>query len=102
VEEPHWSSDGRELLFLSQIDGGDIAVLSVSVTEEPTFSAGTPEVLFAGSYAGFGGRPNWDVSPDGQRFLMIKNAVQTGEDEQTSIAIVDNWFEELKRLAPTE
>jgi hypothetical protein len=45
----------------------------------------------------------YDVSPDGQRFLMIKVG---GESDQTaalppSIVIVQNWSEELKRLVPT-
>jgi len=41
---------------------------------------------------------NYDVAPDGRRFLMIK----PGGDEQapTQINLVLNWFEELKRLAP--
>ncbi len=37
-----------------------------------------------------------------QRFLMIKEAEQTGEaPAQTELSIVLNWFEELKRLVPT-
>jgi hypothetical protein len=42
---------------------------------------------------------NYDVSPDGQRFLMLKG----GEEQQaaTQIHVVLNWFEELKRRVPT-
>jgi hypothetical protein len=43
---------------------------------------------------------NYDVSTDGQRFLMIKPG---GEDQAaTQINLVPNWFEELKRRAPAK
>ncbi len=94
--EPVWSPDGHELFYRS---GNRMMV--VSVQTEPTFRAGRPEVLFEGSYVatrlGRSGHQYYDISPDGQRFLMIKQ-------EQTGIAhinIVLNWFEELKRLVPT-
>jgi hypothetical protein len=43
--------------------------------------------------------PNYDVSPDGKRFLMLKAA---DEDQGVrQIVVVQNWFEELKRrMAP--
>ena len=44
----------------------------------------------------------YDVSPDGQRFLMIK--VGGGSDQTaptTNIVVIQHWFEELKRLVPT-
>ncbi len=49
-----------------------------------------------------GGR-GYDVSPDGQRFLML---MEVARSEDTSTAphfiVVQNWFEELRRLVPTE
>jgi len=39
----------------------------------------------------------YDISPDGQRFLMIKR-----EQAPAQINIILNWFEELKRLVPTD
>jgi hypothetical protein len=44
-----------------------------------------------------GGSPrSWDLAPDG-RFLMIKlPSAETSSD----IVVVQNWFEELRRLAP--
>jgi hypothetical protein len=41
----------------------------------------------------------YDVSSDGQRFLMIR-ASKTGSVEE-DLVVVENWFEELNRLAPT-
>ena len=42
----------------------------------------------------------FDVSLDGQRFLMIKQNVNAA-DVPRSIIVVQNWHEELKRLVPT-
>ncbi|MCZ6750264.1 MAG: hypothetical protein O7E51_00365 [Acidobacteria bacterium] len=73
----------------------------MDVTTEPTFSAGTPRLLFEGTYELSGGtRANYDVTPDGQRFVMV----QLGEvgSEATQINIVLNWFEEMKRRVPTD
>ena len=56
----------------------------------------------AGRTAGGAGR-QYDVSPDGRRFLMIKPVVGTEQgDTPPSIVVVQNWTEELKRLVPTE
>ncbi len=57
-------------------------------------------MLFTGDYIHGGARPNWDIYSDGQRFLMMKLPSQTGVSDETSIAFVNNWFEELNRLAP--
>jgi len=97
-DEPRWGPDGEELFFLHETDDGDAEILMVTVTGEPVFSAGDPEVLFAGDYL-TGNRPVWDISLDGQRFLLQKGQ-QVVEDESTALVVVDNWFEELNRLAP--
>ena len=95
--EPHWGAEGRELFFRN---AG--MMMMVSVEAEPAFSAGIPSVLFTGSYAAPAPQvANYDVSPDGQRFLMMKNAEETGgETGDKYLIVVDNWFEELNRLAP--
>jgi hypothetical protein len=38
------------------------------------------------------------VSPDGRRFLMVKEAERSGAP--TQINVVVNWFEELRRRVP--
>ena len=50
--------------------------------------------------------PSWwgrsyDISPDGQRFLMIKEGGADGTAALASLIVVQNWFEELKRFVPT-
>ena len=43
----------------------------------------------------------YDVSPDGEGFLMIREAGPTGQTSPTQIHVVLNWFEELERRVPT-
>jgi Tol biopolymer transport system component len=93
--EPVWSPDGTELFYRS----GE-RMMVVSIQTESTFNAGKPTLLFEESYLSSEFDPEfqyYDISPDGQRFLMIK------EDQQEAgqINVVLNWFEELKRLVPT-
>ena len=44
----------------------------------------------------------YDASPDGKRFLMIKDAALPPAVVPASIVVVQNWLEELKRLVPTK
>jgi len=93
--EPMWSRDGRELFYRS----GD-RMIAVRVETEPRFSAGLPRVLFEARFQmDRGGGQMYDVSADGQRFLMIRSPQ---EHELTEIRVVLNWAEELKRLVPME
>jgi len=94
--EPVWNHNGRELFYRS----GD-KMMAVDIATQPSFSAGKPRTLFEGQYqptpVTF---PNYDVSPDGQRFLMLKPSEQD-QAAQTQINVVLNWFEELKRRVPS-
>ena len=75
-------------------------MMVVGVSTQPTFSAGKAELLFEGHYrATNASLPRYAVSPDGQRFLMVKDA--GAEHGITQINVVMNWFEELKRSVPT-
>ena len=98
---PHWRRDGRELFyFLQQGDAG--ALMSAAVEPGSGFTAGRQTMLFQGNYpAPNAGRQLYDVSLDGQRFLMIKNADAEAKVSPPQIIVVQNWFEELKRLVPT-
>ena len=44
----------------------------------------------------------FDVSPDGQRFLLVKRERTMGGEDVTRMVVILNWFEELTRLVPTE
>jgi eukaryotic-like serine/threonine-protein kinase len=94
-KEPLWNHNGKELFYRN----GD-KMMVVGVSTQPTFSAGKAELLFEGHYRPTNvSLPRYDVSPDGQRFLMVKDA--GAERSTTQINIVMNWFEELKRRVPT-
>ena len=92
--EPQWSSESGKL-FSRNSD----QLMVVTVTAEPELPATRPEPLFDARYMpNPRGEPNYDVTPDGQRFLMIRR-----EDPcATQAYVVLNWFEELQRLVPTD
>ena len=71
----------------------------VAYTSNPKFSPEMPKVLFEGDYINVGGL-SYDVSPDGQRFLLLKGSEES--TAQTQLNVVTNWFEELKRLVPVD
>ncbi len=98
--EPRWSADGRELYYLQAN-----AMMVVPVETEAEFSFSAAAELFAtGSY--FTSEDpyihSYDVAGDG-RFLMIEPIENpANRDEPIGIIVVENWFEELKRLVPTD
>jgi dipeptidyl aminopeptidase/acylaminoacyl peptidase len=96
--EPAWAKNGKQIFYRTEFGQGD-KMWVVDVRTEPVFTAGKPRVLFDQVYFHTMGARGYDVSPDGQRFLMLK-----GKDVQPKLAneivLVQNWFEELKRLAP--
>jgi serine/threonine-protein kinase len=97
--EPLWSRDGRDLFYR---EAGAMAVgklrkmMVVPVRTQPTFEAGSPRVLFEGRYMeGRLGPPEYDVTPDGQRFVMV----QLPEEEEPvhrELVYVPDFFDELK------
>jgi eukaryotic-like serine/threonine-protein kinase len=94
--EPAWNPKGRELFYRS----GN-KMMAVEVTTQGTFSAGKPKMLFEGPYQLTPlTATNYDLSPDGQRFLMLKPS-ESAEAAPTQITVVLNWFEELKQKVPT-
>jgi serine/threonine-protein kinase len=94
--EPMWNPNGRELFYRT----GD-KMVAVDIATESSFSAGKPRMLFELQYVPTPATlPNYDVSPDGQRFLMLK-PVEQAQAAPTQINVVLNWFEELKQKVPT-
>ena len=96
--EPAWNHNGRELFYRN----GN-KMMAVDVATQPTFSVGKSKMLFEGQYfeiaPGLTGTA-YDVSSDGQRFLMVKETERATSTSQ--INVVMNWFEELKRRAPPD
>ena len=97
--KPVWSPDGKELFYLA-----GRAMMSVPIQTAPMFSAGNPTKLFEGPYRPGMSARAYDISKDGQRFLMIKEVQGTAEAPTSlmNMVVVLNWFEELKRLVPVK
>ena len=94
--EPVWNPNGRELFYRS----GD-KMMAVDIATQPGFTVGNPRMFFEGPYLPTPSTfPNYDVTPDGQRFLMLKPSEQE-QAAPTQINVVLNWFEELKQKVPT-
>lgn len=105
--EPLWARDGRELFYR----GATGAVMRVSISPASRTPPGTPTKLFEASSYALGGRGEfdrlvcrtYDVSPDGRRFLMIKNAEAPATlPPPDRIVLVQNWFEDLKARRPQD
>jgi serine/threonine protein kinase/Tol biopolymer transport system component len=92
-EQPRWRGDGKELFYM----GSDGKMMAAPVTTGANFDAGTPAALFQA-----GARPaissndtfDYDVSRDGQRFLIITQA-KTGESQPISVIV--NWSARLNK-----
>jgi serine/threonine-protein kinase len=94
---PAWSPDGSELFYRAL----DRRLMAARVEPGPAWQNGPSKRIVGPGYFDFGGAGGrtFDVSPDGRRFLMIKEA--TAADTPAGIVIVQNWGDELRRLLPS-
>jgi len=93
--EPVWASNGSELFYR---DGDKLMV--VDIKTQPSFVAAKPRLLFQGDYEGaLASRANFDISPDGGRFLMLQAAGR--REAQAEIKVVPNWFEQVRSRSRT-
>jgi len=89
---PVWASDGRELFY---VEGNKL--MSTSVTTDPDFISARPKFLFAHDELLSGINRNYDIAPDGNRFLTVQGVEQ---DPIERLNVVLNWFNELNQLVP--
>ena len=89
---PVWSRDGRELFYLQ-----GATMMVVRVRTDPMFDHDPAQRLF--DYSAYMrdqfGQRNYDASPNGQRFVMVKRG-----SLQNRINIIVNWFQELMQRVP--
>jgi len=82
---PRWSKDGNELFYVA-LDG---KVMAVEMTNNPLFRPGLPKELFQGPTQSLTPRGSqWDVAPDGRRFLIAALATQSVSEP---FMVVLNW-----------
>lgn len=95
--EPVWSRTRPELYYRN--GAGEMVLVNVLPGIE--FVAGPEQVLFpATEYRSDFYHAAYDVTADGQRFVMIRVSESGSLNEE--LIVVENWFEELKRLVPTK
>jgi serine/threonine-protein kinase len=91
---PVWAKNGRELFYFN----GD-KLMTVDVTTGAAFRAGKPALLFQmRSAVQTGGGSSYDVSPDGQHFVMIQGGETVAAPQMN---VVLGWSNELTRRART-
>ncbi len=93
---PRWRADGRELFYMDEAG----TLMSVPIqSSETTLRAGAAGKVFDMLYGNPAITTAYDVSADGQRFLMIKDPVRL---LAPTMVAVTNWFEELKARVPAK
>jgi Tol biopolymer transport system component len=101
--EPIWTANSRELLYRAFTPSG-LAFFSAAIRSLSPFRTDPPRLLFEakpGEYDSTAPVRGWDVSADGQRFLLLRPMAST-DKPVTVMHVVLNWAEELKRLVPTK
>jgi dipeptidyl aminopeptidase/acylaminoacyl peptidase len=110
AESTTFSPDGRYVAYMSTQSGdsevyirpfpgpGPQVTVSVGGGRQPVWARNGE--LFTGTFFNTLGspRPQFDVTADGQRFLMLRPEGAA----QASIIVVQNWFDELRRLVPLQ
>ncbi len=95
---PAWTRDGRELIYLN----ADRHLTSVSVAlQGDALRFGPPVVLVKAAYTTPAPWRAFDVSRDGQRFLVMKPSGATRDAAPASFVIIQGWFQELAALMPS-
>ena len=98
--QPIWAPDTSRLYFLA----GE-QLMQAEIVTEPAFSRRTPVALFdlEGFQIGGGSLRSYDVSADGERFLLMKSeSAANSAGGSFQVIVVQNWIEDLKRLVPTD
>jgi Tol biopolymer transport system component len=90
--EPVWAHSGRELFYRN----GQRDLVAVAVLPGEAFTTGEQRTLFSTQpYRADVYHRMYDITPDDQRFVMIRVQAEGGQDE-VQLIVVENFFEELK------
>ena len=100
--EPVWRSDGKSIYFIGSEDQL-LRVTNLSDSDSQ-FSASFPEIVVELDDVQINRTRNYDVHPSDEKFLFLRAPGTVGllNADVVSLVMVENWFEELKRLVPIE
>ena len=99
---PAWRGDGRELYYLERRGPVAVGVVAVRIhADGEEIAAGVPHGLFEGRFVVMSGGRSYDVTPDGQRFLMVQH-LEPSPEPDTQLVLVNNWIRELHQLMATK
>ena len=98
---PLWSADGGELFYRPSPPGAaGFSLLSIEVTTEPRFAFTTERAVRAGNFVVEGGSRDYDITPDGQAFLVVVRANEDAAPPQVNVVL--NWHQELLERVPVD
>jgi serine/threonine-protein kinase len=100
---PQWSPDGKQLIYAT-LQAGLGRLNAVDIQTQPNFVVGKATPLPIDGFLLGNSLRNFDVAPDGKRFLMLlpPEQLQTNGQASQQIDIVLNWFEDLKQRVPVK
>jgi serine/threonine-protein kinase len=98
---PTWSRNGKQLLYRVPGPGPQMLMVAPYNAEGDSFSAEKPRQWSPGLVPGVTPltRP-FDLHPDGQRVAVLKATEDRVEERRDHVVLIQNFFEELRRLAP--
>ncbi len=89
---PRWAHSGRELFYLTPAN----EMMSAVVLTRPTFTVAERRVLFqfGADFVMTRVYTSYDITPDDQRFVIVRN-VSAQREERMQLILIENWLEEL-------
>jgi eukaryotic-like serine/threonine-protein kinase len=101
--DPLWSPDGRQIFCIELLSEGGFRLAAVDVRTESGFTYANPTRLLDKMAVEVApGVWPYDVTLDGRQFVVFGHTADSDPaTEGREIRVTLNWFEELKRLVPT-
>jgi hypothetical protein len=92
--EPLWSHSGNELFYINSRRD----LIAAEVQTQPTFVVARQHALFSttGQTIQLNNHRYYDVSPDDQRFVMIRASGFGQQGAEGDLIMIQNWFTELQ------
>ena len=98
---PLWSHDGKKLFYVGGTSPAQRLMSATVQSDGAKFTIVARNPVWNATFQDVGYGEDYDISPDDQRFLMLKEVRQAAAENATGrIFIVQNWTEELKRRVP--